>query len=342
MSRMAVNVLVAVALLSCATKTTKESKEASAPLDPETQKKLAEMHDEVEVGRNMAGRLLQFYGTFDDEQVLGYVNQVGNFVAGYGDFPDRRYMFAILNSDQVNAFACPGGYILVTLGAIRNAQNEAEIAAVLGHEVAHVGKKHMFNTLKTMTPEEMDKTSKEAEKLKLPESVAVRKRPDPTSNSESGATLARYLSGAAAGLSILQAAKAGMSLILEKGLGAELEYEADREGVKYAVRAGYHPPALTDFLCRINHGMPGKENLCAKTEKADKEKAAVASKDGNAASKDEKPKTILEKTHPPVTERVKSINHLLAEIKGADIIGARGKVRFEKAIEALPAPVAKK
>ena len=66
-------------------------------------------------------------------------------------------MFDILNTEEINAFACPGGYILISKGALRHAENEAELAHVLAHEVAHVGKKHMYDTLKSMTPEEMEK-----------------------------------------------------------------------------------------------------------------------------------------------------------------------------------------
>ena len=316
----AVHAAVLLAVASCATDTkTGQPKSETAALDPEAKKKIEEMRNETEIGRNMAGRLLQFYGAFEDEQVVGYLNQVGNFVAGYGDYPERRYMFAVINVDQVNAFACPGGYVLITLGALRNAQNEAELSAVLAHEVAHVGKRHMFNALQKMSPDDLNKAAREAEK-NLPSSVTVRRRLAPIQEDKAGETLARYLSGSAAGLSILQAAKAGMSVILEKGLGAELEYEADREGVKYAIRSGYHPAALTDFLCRIDHGFPGKSNRCAT-------KAEAA---GN------KPKTILEKTHPPVDERVKNIKVLLAEMKASEIVGALGKPRFDKVMEGLP------
>ena len=89
-------------------------------------------------------------------------------------------MFDIINTEEINAFACPGGYILISKGALRHAENEAELAHVLAHEIAHVGKKHMFDTLNQMTPEQMEKTSKEAEKkYGFDPDKEVRKRPDP-------------------------------------------------------------------------------------------------------------------------------------------------------------------
>ena len=108
----------------------------------------------------MAGRLLQYYGHYDNEELIKYINEVGLYVSANSDFPDRRYMFDIINTEEINAFACPGGYILISKGALRHAENEAELAHVLAHEIAHVGKKHMFDRLKSMTPEEMEKTSK--------------------------------------------------------------------------------------------------------------------------------------------------------------------------------------
>lgn len=295
-------------------------------LTEEEKKRVDEARAEMEIGRNMAGRLLQFYGVYDDKKLMSYVNNVGDYVAGFSDDPTRRYMFEIIDSDIVNAFACPGGYILVTLGAIRHAKNEAQLAHILAHEVAHVGKKHMFEKLKSMNEEEMNKVSTEAEKQNqhLPEGMASRKRPDPEV-SGAGTLLARYLSGSTAGLSILAAAKAGMSLILEKGLGADLEYEADREGTKYAVRAGYDPLALEDFLCRLEkrNAQTGKCKLDARP------------------NKNKKPETILDKTHPPVGERISNIDKVLIELDANKIIGAKAEKRFAKATASLPAPKAK-
>jgi predicted Zn-dependent protease len=299
---------------SCRTSAPQASAPAGAQLSPEEQKKLEEYRAEIEIGRNMAGRLLAFYGTNGDERLRGYVNQVGNYVASYSDYPDRKYMFAILDTEAVNAFACPGGYILVTQGAIRRAKNEAELGMILGHEVAHVGRQHMFNTLKAMDEEQAKKTAAEGERVtEIPESMRMRKRPVPE-EVEGVKKLTRYLgSSQVAGIGILQAAKAGMSLILEKGLDQKLEYEADREGVKYAVRAGYDPDALKDFLARLE------------------ERARKAKKAGTSTGD-------MGKTHPSTGERIARIESLLKDVLNADeIVGATGAQRFEKIHKRLPA-----
>ena len=281
----------------------------SKVLSESDQKKVDEYRAEVEVGRNMAGRMLAYYGALDNPAIITYVNRVGSFVGSYSDYPDRKYMVHILNTEQVNAFACPGGYILITLGTLKNVKNEAELGAILGHEVAHVGKQHMFSFLKNMNKKEMEDRVKKLDdksKVEFPESVMVRKRPD-ADESATGAMVARYLAGSSgAGLSIIQTASAGMSVILETGLDKKLEYEADTEGVKYAIRAGYAPYALPAFLKRLG----------------EKKKAI------NMA--------VLEKTHPSVDDRIKSMTAVLTELDAKNIVGAFGTDRFVKVRSLLP------
>ena len=294
---------------SCTSKEKKTSEASELKLTPEEAKKLDEFKAEIEIGRNMAGRLLAYYGTNGDEKLRGYLNQVGTYVASYSDYPDRKYMFAILDTESINAFACPGGYILLTQGVIRAAQSEAELAMILGHEVTHVGKQHMFNTLKAMDKETADKAAKDGEKItEVPASVAMRKRPDPEAI-EGISKFAKILGGGGiAGIGILQAAKAGMSLILEKGLDQKLEFDADQEGVKYAVRAGYEPKAMLNFLDRLNDQ---KKKVDTKT---------------------------LGKTHPKIEDRENRIKELLVALKASDIVVANGKARFKKFHARLPDP----
>ncbi len=292
---------------------------AASQLTPDQKKQLEEAQMEMDIGRNMAGRILRLYGPYGDEGLTQYVNEVGLYVAQNSDFPNRRYMFDIYKSDAVNAFACPGGYILISLGAIKLAKNEAELAHILGHEVAHVGRKHMLTTLQKMNKEELDKAAAETSDSveSQPETVLVRKRPDPD-ESEVGSTLARYLTGGATGLNIIKAAKAGMGIILEKGLGADLEFEADREGTRYAVNSGYQPKALVNFLCRLETSRGRPKNFCQTGGKAL-----------------DKPLTVLDKTHPQVPDRVREIQTILEKMQAQSIVGAKGKKRFQQAKKTL-------
>lgn len=287
-----------------------ESKGSASELSAEDEKRLAEMQAEIEVGRNMAGRLLQAFSVYPNEGLVSYVNQVGNYVASRSPIPERNYMFEILASDSVNAFACPGGYILVTVGALRVAENEAELAAILGHEVTHVHRQHMFNTLKKMDKDQMEKSAKEAANAKLPESVLARARPR-SEESAFGNLLARYLTSAGgAGINVLMAAAAGMGVILKKGLDKNLEYEADQGGVKAAVDAGYDPKALLAFLGRLERK---KKDLQI---------------------------GVLEETHPKIEDRRLRIAKQLKEMNAQDMVGAVGRERFERYAGDIP-PVKK-
>jgi len=289
-----------------------EAETVVAPqLSKEEERKLGEFRAELDIGRNMAGRLVAYYGEFNDEPLNGYLNLVGNYVAQQGPFADRRYMIKLLNSESINAFACPGGYILVTMGALRQAENEAELAAILGHESAHVGNRHMMKTLLSMDKEKLDQAAKASTSKPDPSMASrMRKRVQVTEQSDAAKTLARYLgSTSVAGLSIIAAAKAGLGLILEKGLDHKLEFEADQEGVKYAVAAGYDPKALSNFLGRL---VARQKILNTKT---------------------------LEKTHPKPAERRARVNQLLVQLKADTITGAKGVERFASMQQRMPVAV---
>jgi len=291
--------------LSC-TKAEQPTEPVGPKLTEEQQKALNDYRQEIEVGRNMAGRLLGYYGVIEDERVVGYVNQVGTYVASYSDAPERRYMFAILKHESVNAFACPGGYILITMGALRQAKNEAELASVLGHEVAHVGKRHMYDALKKMNEKELEDAAKvKVANGPMQEALAFRERPA-AEVSATGSRIAEYLTGKTAGtLNILAAAQAGMNLMTGKGLDKTLEFEADQEGVRYAIRAGYEPKAMLVYLKRLE-------------------------------SKSEKKVKNLEKTHPSMADRNKRIVDVLKSMNADEIVGASGEERFNKVKKFFP------
>ena len=72
---------------------------------------------------------------------MKYINIIGRALAPYGKRPDIKYMFGILDTDDINAYSCPGGYVFVTRGLLKILDNEAQLAAILGHEIGHIGDK---------------------------------------------------------------------------------------------------------------------------------------------------------------------------------------------------------
>jgi predicted Zn-dependent protease len=97
---------------------------------------------EIELGRKSHPQVLQQYGRFEDEPLQQYVNDVGQRIAAKSHRPNLQYTFTVLDSDDVNAFALPGGFVYITRGIMSYLNSEAELAAVLGHEIGHVTARH--------------------------------------------------------------------------------------------------------------------------------------------------------------------------------------------------------
>jgi predicted Zn-dependent protease len=105
--------------------------------------------EEYYVGRAVAARILGTSRLATDQQLTLYVNEVGQTVARKSTRPNtfKGYHFAVLDTTEVNAFACPGGIIFVTKGMVQTCASEDELAAVLAHEVAHVANKDGINSI---------------------------------------------------------------------------------------------------------------------------------------------------------------------------------------------------
>lgn len=97
---------------------------------------------ELALGRELHPKVLKAYGRYDDPELQAYVQDLGASLAATSHRPGLIYRFTVLDSDQVNAFALPGGYIYITRGLLAYLNSEDELAAVLGHEVGHVTARH--------------------------------------------------------------------------------------------------------------------------------------------------------------------------------------------------------
>jgi beta-barrel assembly-enhancing protease len=183
--------------------------------------------EETRIGRQIAGNLLGAVPLVRDDKLQNYVNLVGNWVALQSGRSDIDWRFGVLDTEDINAFAAPGGYIFVTKGLYRRINNEAELAGVLGHEIAHVTKKHHLKVLKK--------------------------------SSVIGAL------GQAAGKKAAGSDPAVQNLIgngaeiMARGLDKEAEFEADRIGMVYAARSGYDPWGLPGVLQDMA-GLPAKDS----------------------------------------------------------------------------------
>ncbi|HEX9901068.1 MAG TPA: M48 family metalloprotease [Candidatus Methylomirabilis sp.] len=187
--------------------------------------------DEVNIGRGVAARILAQYGAWHEPTLRQYVNLVGQTLVQSVGRDDITYHFTILNHDSVNAFSTPGGYIFITRGALRQMRDEAELAGVLGHEIAHVNLRHVLSEI---------------------ENRYFARKAGETAMQALGAYGGR---GGAATMTALQAGGPVFSQMADfatevvfKGYGRTQEIEADKIGTEYAQRAGYHPYGLVSFL----------------------------------------------------------------------------------------------
>ena len=176
--------------------------------------------EEIAIGRQIAGNLLGASHLVKDAQLQKYVNQVGEWVASQSERPDLPWHFGVIQTEDVNAFAAPGGYIFVTMGLYRLLQNEADLAGVLGHEVGHVIRKHHLKILQ--------------------QSRLVDAGGKVLANGIGGSDKVQQLIGSGAE-------------IVARGLDKDAEFEADRIGIVLATRAGYDAYGLPSVLQQIGH-----------------------------------------------------------------------------------------
>jgi len=169
---------------------------------------------EIEIGRKMHPQVLQQYGRYADEGLQAYVSDIGRRIAAVSHRPDIEYTFTVLDSEEVNAFALPGGFVYITRGIMAYLNSEAELVAVLGHEVGHVTARH-----------------------------AVRQQTGATAAGV-GATLVGILTGSGDLASLVNIA--GTALV--RGYGRDMELEADSIGSEYLARLGYSPEAMIDVV----------------------------------------------------------------------------------------------
>lgn len=187
--------------------------------------------EEIELGRDMAARLLGAAPLVANEGLQRYVNNVGRWLASQTERPELPWRFGVLEAPQLNAFATPGGHIFITRGLLERMRNEAELAGVLAHEIGHVLKKHHLQAMQKTAQRELANTA-----------ISTFSRQD--SNTDKREKLL----------------SAGSELFA-RGLDKSDELEADRLGVVIAARAGYDAYGLPAVLQTLQAMNPADSGL---------------------------------------------------------------------------------
>jgi predicted Zn-dependent protease len=194
--------------------------QAAQPLSPS---------EEYYLGRAVAAQILSTYPLSPDPQLQLYLNLVGQTVARKSSRPNpyRGYHFGVLDSPEPNAFACPGGIILITRGLMALCADEDELAAALAHEVAHVARRDGVRAIKAS---------------RWAEVVAAVRLQKAKAKGGRAAELANLYAG-----SIEDVHKT----ILVNGYGRKSEWAADLETLRTLREAGYNPQALGSLLAKM-------------------------------------------------------------------------------------------
>jgi beta-barrel assembly-enhancing protease len=169
---------------------------------------------EVALGKQINDQLLSNeMQLFNDRKTADYVNRVGQGLVPYSQRSRIPYTFQVVESDQINAFATMGGYVYVTTQLLKTADNEAQLASVLGHEMGHIAAKHALEQMREKAL------------------------------AQGAASLA--------GLDRNQAVNIGVELVLSRPNSRRDEFEADQKGLATLKAAGYAPSAMPTFMAKL-------------------------------------------------------------------------------------------
>jgi predicted Zn-dependent protease len=211
---------------------------ASAVSDEVTRDDVSE---EIRFGREIAARLIGRFGHLENAPLTKYVNLVGHSLSFNANRPEIEFHFAVLNTDEINAYAAPGGYVFVTKGALAKMQDEAELAAVLAHEVTHISERHVVKELNIHGTE-----------------------------GSAAAGLARIIGGGteAARVTFFQIVDKALDILIKDGYRREDETQADGGAVMLCAVTGYDPSALVRYFDRISIAKGSQTEILDKTHPA--------------------------------------------------------------------------
>lgn len=175
---------------------------------------------EIQMGQQEAAQVNQQLPLLQDPTVVGYVNHLGQRIASHTSRADLQWQFAVVNTDVVNAFALPGGFVYVNRGVLERASNESEVAAVLAHEIEHVVERHSV------------------------------KQMEQAQGANVGVGLACALTGVCNNQAAAAAIQIGGTAVFAKFSRTD-EQQADEGGFRNMINAGINPTGMLTFFNKL-------------------------------------------------------------------------------------------
>ena len=192
---------------------------------------------EYYIGRAVAAKILAKYKVYNSPKAQKYLNVICRAIAAKSERPDlyRGYFVVILDTDEINAFATPGGHIMVTRGLLKCTDSEDSLAAVLSHEIAHILLQHSVKAIK--------KSRTANAVVKTGSSIAMA-----ASGGNDGAkeNLAEFS----------ESVDAIVANMLEHGYSKSQEFAADAKALELMANAGYNPRAMDSMLNMLDKNTP--------------------------------------------------------------------------------------
>jgi len=201
-----------------------------------------DQEQEVQLGQNMSAILLGVRPIHKNEKINHYVNKVGKWLALNSSRPDLPWSFGVIDSESINAFAAPGGFVFITSTMLMQLNSEAELAAILAHEISHVTLSHHLAAIKngTLRTAMTETLFVSADAYQANTNAKQQKR--------EYAAWAKTISNAAQDL-------------YSKGLDREDEFSADKAGLLLLAKSGYDPFAYISSLQAIEAIAPNDSSL---------------------------------------------------------------------------------
>lgn len=203
----------------------------SCSVNPVTGKKqlvLMSTEQEIAMGKEADPQIVAQFGLYEDKDLQAFITQKGNEMAAISHRPNLNYEFKIVDSDVINAFAVPGGYVYFTRGIMAHFNNEAEFAGVLGHEIGHITARHSVEQQRNSI----------LGQIGLIAGMVI--SPD----------LAQFG----------EQASQGLGLLFLK-FGRDAERESDRLGVEYSSKIGYDASEMAGFFNTLERKSEGREEI---------------------------------------------------------------------------------
>jgi beta-barrel assembly-enhancing protease len=178
---------------------------------------------EVSLGQQTNQSLLGQVKISQNQALTNYVNQIGQRLARNSARPNIKYTFQVVEDDNINAFATMGGFVYVNTGLMKAADNEAQLAGVIGHEIGHITGRHSLQHIKQ----------------------------------------AAIAQGASSLLGVDQdkLVQIGVQVALTLPNSRQDEYDADRRGLTTMIQSGYAPSAMPEFMKKLIRGNSAPEFL---------------------------------------------------------------------------------